>query len=176
MHKCWIYWVPQKLPQIYTVIASVYIGKLVWFTVYICDNKLNAHYIPWLPSQRQPGERGDRFCRNRWFRSWTYWSLLRGCGVGWPAEGSRLNGQQLCRPLQVPLLRLTFFHLYTCHAQVSWENEHYVISWLFITFYKYILLQYSCTQWQPQGGRCKKDHKWRNKASKIGNKTSIMGA
>ena len=30
-----IYWVPQKLPQIYTVIAYICIGKVAWFAVYI---------------------------------------------------------------------------------------------------------------------------------------------
>ena len=32
------YWVPQKLPQIYTVIAYICIGKVAWFAVYICGN------------------------------------------------------------------------------------------------------------------------------------------
>ena len=29
------YWVPQKLPQIYTVMAYICIGKVAWFGVYI---------------------------------------------------------------------------------------------------------------------------------------------
>ena len=40
-----IYWVPQKLPQIYTVIAYICIGKVAWFAVYICGNIWNALYI-----------------------------------------------------------------------------------------------------------------------------------
>ena len=31
-----IYWVPQKLPQIWTVIVCICIGKVAWFAVYIC--------------------------------------------------------------------------------------------------------------------------------------------
>ena len=37
MHK-YYYWVPQKLAQIYTVIAYICIGKVVWFAIYICCN------------------------------------------------------------------------------------------------------------------------------------------
>ena len=36
------YWVPQKLPQIYTVIAYICIGKASWFEVYICSNTWNT--------------------------------------------------------------------------------------------------------------------------------------
>ena len=32
------YWVTQKLPQIFTVIFRICIGKVAWFAVYICDN------------------------------------------------------------------------------------------------------------------------------------------
>ena len=32
------YWVPQKLPQIYTVIVYICIGKVALFSVYICGN------------------------------------------------------------------------------------------------------------------------------------------
>ena len=32
------YWVPQKLPRIYTVIAHICIGKVAWYAVYICGN------------------------------------------------------------------------------------------------------------------------------------------
>ena len=39
------YWVPQKYPQIYTVIVYICIGKEVWFSVYICGNLWNALYI-----------------------------------------------------------------------------------------------------------------------------------
>ena len=38
------YWVPQKFPQIYTVIAYIFIGKVAWFAVYICGNVWNALY------------------------------------------------------------------------------------------------------------------------------------
>ena len=37
----WTYWVPQKLSQIYTVIAYICIGKVSWFAVYICGNIWN---------------------------------------------------------------------------------------------------------------------------------------
>ena len=46
----WIYWVPQKLPQIYTVIAYICIGKVAWFAVYICGNIWNTLYV------NQPGQ------------------------------------------------------------------------------------------------------------------------
>ena len=36
-----IYWVPQKLPQKYIVIAYICIGKVAWFAVYICGNIWN---------------------------------------------------------------------------------------------------------------------------------------
>ena len=36
------YWVSQKLPQIYTVIVYICIGKVVWFAVYICSNLWNT--------------------------------------------------------------------------------------------------------------------------------------
>ena len=39
-----VYWVPQKLPQIYTVIAYICIWKVAWFAVYICGNIWNALY------------------------------------------------------------------------------------------------------------------------------------
>ena len=39
------YWVPQKLPQICTVIAYICIGKVAWFAVYICGNLWNAQYV-----------------------------------------------------------------------------------------------------------------------------------
>ena len=32
------YWVPQKLPQIYTVIVYIFIGKVELFAVYNCAN------------------------------------------------------------------------------------------------------------------------------------------
>ena len=35
---------PQKLPQIYIVIASICIGKVAWFSVYICG-KWHAQYL-----------------------------------------------------------------------------------------------------------------------------------
>ena len=35
------YWVPQKLPQIYTIIVYICIGKVEWFSVYIGGNKWN---------------------------------------------------------------------------------------------------------------------------------------
>ena len=38
-------WVPQKLPQIYTLIACICIGKVARFAVYICGNIWNAQYI-----------------------------------------------------------------------------------------------------------------------------------
>ena len=43
----WIstYWVPQKLPQIYTLIAYICVGKVAWFAVYICGDIWNALYI-----------------------------------------------------------------------------------------------------------------------------------
>ena len=44
-------WVPQKLPQICTVIVCICIGKIAWFTVYICDNIWNACYIRLLVSR-----------------------------------------------------------------------------------------------------------------------------
>ena len=39
------HWVPQKLPQIYTVIACICIGKVAWFAVYICGNIWNTQYF-----------------------------------------------------------------------------------------------------------------------------------
>ena len=36
------YWVPQKLPQIYTVIAYICIEKVAWFEVYIYGNLWNT--------------------------------------------------------------------------------------------------------------------------------------
>ena len=39
-----MYWVPQRLPHIYTVITSICIGKVAWLTVYICANIWNAQY------------------------------------------------------------------------------------------------------------------------------------
>ena len=39
------YWVPQKLPQIYSVIAYICIGKVTRFAVYICGNIWNALYM-----------------------------------------------------------------------------------------------------------------------------------
>ena len=36
------YWVPQKLPQIYTVIVYICIEKVACFAVYICGNIWNA--------------------------------------------------------------------------------------------------------------------------------------
>ena len=40
------YWVPQKLPQIYTLIAYICIGKVAWFAVYICIHmKRSVLYI-----------------------------------------------------------------------------------------------------------------------------------
>ena len=38
------YWVPQKLPQIYTVITFICIGKVAWLAVYIGGNIWNALY------------------------------------------------------------------------------------------------------------------------------------
>ena len=38
-------WVPQKLPQIYTVLAYICIGKVAGFAVYICGNIWNAQYL-----------------------------------------------------------------------------------------------------------------------------------
>ena len=35
-------WVPQKLPQIYTVMAIIRIGKVAVIAVYICGNIRNA--------------------------------------------------------------------------------------------------------------------------------------
>ena len=37
-----LYWVPQKLPQIFTVIAFICIGKVEWFAIY-CGNTWNAY-------------------------------------------------------------------------------------------------------------------------------------
>ena len=37
-----LYWVPQRLPQIFTVIMYIWIGKVAWFAVYICGNLWNA--------------------------------------------------------------------------------------------------------------------------------------
>ena len=37
--------VPQKLPQIYAVIAYICIGKVAWFALYIFGNIWNALYI-----------------------------------------------------------------------------------------------------------------------------------
>ena len=37
-----VYWVPQKLPQVYTVIVYICIGKVAGFEVYICANIWNA--------------------------------------------------------------------------------------------------------------------------------------
>ena len=51
----WTYWLPQKLPQIYTVIASIRIGKVAWCAVYICGNFWVTQYnnwIHWLPDMR----------------------------------------------------------------------------------------------------------------------------
>ena len=42
---CTIYWVTQKLPQICTVIFRIRIGKVAWFTVYICGNFWVTQYI-----------------------------------------------------------------------------------------------------------------------------------
>ena len=47
--------VSQKLPQIYTVIANICIGKVAWFSVYICGNIWNTlSPLPlwcWLPAR-----------------------------------------------------------------------------------------------------------------------------
>ena len=40
-----IYWVTQKLPQIYTVILRIRIGKVAWFAVYIYGNFWVTQYI-----------------------------------------------------------------------------------------------------------------------------------
>ena len=39
------YWVTQKLPQIWTVILRIRIGKVVWFALYICGNFWVTQYI-----------------------------------------------------------------------------------------------------------------------------------
>ena len=36
------YWVPQKLPQIYTIIAYICIGKIAWYALYICCKVWNT--------------------------------------------------------------------------------------------------------------------------------------
>ena len=40
-----IYWVPQKLPQIYTVITYNCIRDVAFFAVYICGNLFSALYL-----------------------------------------------------------------------------------------------------------------------------------
>ena len=80
-----VYWVPQKLPQIYTVIAYICIVKVAWFAAYIFGNLLVAVQIK----------------GSRWL--WRHWcSIHHWCATSWatpkifcqePLIFDRLNNQ-----------------------------------------------------------------------------------
>ena len=58
------YWVHNKLPQIYTVIAYICIGKVAWIAVYICGNLWNALFI------------AERLTWTDWWIIWYYSTFI----------------------------------------------------------------------------------------------------